>query len=413
MAMKQTQTKLFDFSDVGLDFCSGSKNLFPDRFKKMLSLGYNVQTVSSVSVAGNQVTLTYGGAHGYVERRVLKVNSGILADINGGEFFIDSVTTNTVTLTIDDVPPSIPKGFATHVASLGYDLIYEKDHIHIYKFKHIDDTDLYLRLVFQNNTVYRNRIAVCIGKTADLLSGTITDPNSLSETRGNTTPGTYAWEFTVDANSTYNNYSYSQGYSLFGKGMVVGSLYHLAVLNWSASSAQHCRINGFFPTHCFNYSLLDYPILFCGNFGNASAAHNNNNGQLYNTVGSMFIGNVRVMLQNTLSTTTRPQQCAPWATALNSFLPTSLDNFNTTACGMVLNIFEYGTLQFIGVISGGIYSCGYYNQSGAPLISPSSLPLITTDIDFGGDILIHAISVNAAANSGYYAFPVEEIKIVS
>jgi hypothetical protein len=47
--MKQTQTKMFDFADVGLDFCSGSKNLFPDRFKKMLSQGYNEQTVASVS----------------------------------------------------------------------------------------------------------------------------------------------------------------------------------------------------------------------------------------------------------------------------------------------------------------------------------------------------------------------------
>lgn len=412
MTMKQTQTKMFDFSDTGLDFSAGSKNLFPDRFKKMLALGYNVQTVSNVTVAGNQVTFTYGGAHGYAVGRVLKVNSGALTSINGGEFVVDSITTDTVTMTIDTAPFLIAGNFTTHIASLGYEIVYEKSNIHIYKFKHIDDTDLYLRLVFQGVATYRNRVAVCIGKTADLLSGTITDPNSLSETRDNTTPETYAWEFTVAANSTYNNYSYSQGYSLFGKGMVVGSLYHLAVLNWSASSAQHCRINGFFPTHCFNYNLLDYPILFCGNFGNASAAHSNN-GQLYNTVGSMFIGNVRVMLQNTLSTTTRPQECAPWATALNSFLPTSLDDFNTTACGMVLNIFEYGTLQFIGVISGGIYSCGYYNQSGAPLISPSSLPLITTDIDFGGDILIHAISINAAANSGYYAFPVEEIKIVS
>ena len=70
--MKQTQTKLFDFSDIGLDFCAGSKNLFPDRFKKILAQGYNTQTVASVGVVGNQVTLTYGVSHGYVADRVLK-----------------------------------------------------------------------------------------------------------------------------------------------------------------------------------------------------------------------------------------------------------------------------------------------------------------------------------------------------
>jgi len=63
MVMKQTQTKMFDFADIGLDFSAGSKSLFPDRFKKMLAQGYNTQTVSSVTVEGNQVTLNYGGSH--------------------------------------------------------------------------------------------------------------------------------------------------------------------------------------------------------------------------------------------------------------------------------------------------------------------------------------------------------------
>src|SRR5690606_30234894 len=135
MAMKQTQTKLFDFSDVGLDFCAGSKNLFPDRFKKMLSLGYNVQTVTSVAVVGNQVTLTYGGAHGYVVDLVLKVDSSVFASINGGEFWIDSITTNTLTFTLDAAPASVVSGFTTRIASLGWDLVYEQGHIYIYKFR--------------------------------------------------------------------------------------------------------------------------------------------------------------------------------------------------------------------------------------------------------------------------------------
>jgi hypothetical protein len=55
----------------------------------MLALGYNEQTVSSAAVSGDQVTLTYGGAHGYKADRVLKVNGGTLSSINGGEFWID------------------------------------------------------------------------------------------------------------------------------------------------------------------------------------------------------------------------------------------------------------------------------------------------------------------------------------
>src|SRR5690606_4254920 len=163
MVMKQTQTILFDFSDVGLDFCAGSKNLFPDRFKKMLALGYNERTVSSVAVVGNQVTFTYGGTHGYVADRVLKVSAPELLSINSGEFVIDSVTENTVTMTIDGTPASIAGNFTTKVAPLGWDLVYELNHIHIYKFKHIDDSDMYARLCFQNATASGNRNCIAVG----------------------------------------------------------------------------------------------------------------------------------------------------------------------------------------------------------------------------------------------------------
>ena len=154
----------------------------------MLSLGYNEQTVSSVTVAGNQVTFTYGGTHGYVADRVLKVNAPELLSINGGEFVIDSVTENTVTMTIDGAPESIAGNFTTKVASLGWSLEYENSNVHIYKFKHIDETDLFIRLVFQNNLAYRNTVSVCIGKTANLALGTITDPNSIENNRENLTP---------------------------------------------------------------------------------------------------------------------------------------------------------------------------------------------------------------------------------
>ncbi|MEG2569456.1 MAG: hypothetical protein RSA84_24925, partial [Acinetobacter sp.] len=181
MAMKQTQTKLFSFGDTDLDFSVVSKTFFPDRFKKMLVLGYNQQTVASVSVSGNQVTLNYGVTHGYTTDRVLKVNSGALAAINGGEFWVDAVTATSLTMTIDAAPISITGGFVTKIAPLGWQLVYEQSNIHVYKFKHIDNTDMYLRLCFQDQAARRNCISPCIGKTFDSTSGAITDSNALSD----------------------------------------------------------------------------------------------------------------------------------------------------------------------------------------------------------------------------------------
>lgn len=163
-----------ELSDVGLDFCAGSKNLFPDRFKKMLAQGYNTQTVSSVVVTGNQVVLTYGVNHGYVADRVLKINSPRIL----GEYVIDSVTSNTVTLTIDNAPNNIIGGFTTYVAPLGMQIVYEQANIHIYKIKALDESEYFMRVVFQTALSQRNRIGISIGKTADLSTGKITDTNA-------------------------------------------------------------------------------------------------------------------------------------------------------------------------------------------------------------------------------------------
>src|SRR5690606_1016870 len=266
MAMKQTQTKLFDFSDVGLDFCAGSKNLFPDRFKKMLALGYNEQTVSSVVVAGNQVTLSYGGTHGYVADRVLKVSAPELLSINGGEFVIDSVTENTATMTIDGAPASIAGNFTTKVASLGWELVYEQAHIHIYKFKHIDDSDMYARFCFQNNMSagHRNSVAVAAGRTIDLSLGHINDTNLFSNWGicENVIDVITKWDFSYSIAATFNNYSYSQGYSTFGRAMVIGSPYHLVMkYNQGASTiGNYSALSAILPFQS-DYETINYPIV--------------------------------------------------------------------------------------------------------------------------------------------------------
>ena len=133
--MKQTQTKYFECSDAGLDMCFGGITKNQENFKKLLNLGYNENAVNSVSVVGDHVTFTYDGAHNYKANRVLKVMSGELASINNGEFWIDAVTTNTVTMTIDGAPILIAGGFTTKIASLGWDLVYEVGNIQIYSMQ--------------------------------------------------------------------------------------------------------------------------------------------------------------------------------------------------------------------------------------------------------------------------------------
>lgn len=411
MAMKQTQTKLFDFSDVGLDFCAGSKNLFPDRYKKMLALGYNEQTVSSVAVAGNQVTLTYSGTHGYVADRVLKVNAPELLSINGGEFVIDSVTANTVTMTIDGAPVSVAGNFTTKVASLGWSLEYENANVHIYKLKHIDETDMFIRFVFQNNASYRNTVSVCVGKTADLTLGTITDPNSIESNRENLTPVAGPnWEFTYSANSTYNNHTYTQGLSMFGLGRVIGSKYHLAMVFNCHNQIASTRICGFFPfSPVYGYEQLDYPALFIEETTSTIGSGLNTAYGLIHT--RAYVGNVRCMgdqIRANYTASTRFYSTTP--RAWQSF--TAQDSFNTSIAEP-MRLYESGTDQFLGMISSGIYACSF-DSTNAPPFANMSNPSLTADIDLNNLVVMSLLSqTTTLSGMAFFALPVEEVKIAT
>lgn len=404
MAMKQTQTKLFDFSDAGLDFCAGSKNLFPDRFKKMLALGYNEQTVSSVVVAGNQVTLTYGVSHGYVADRVLKVNAPELLTINGGEFVIDSVTENTVTMTIDGAPNSIAGNFTSKVASLGWEIVYEQAHIQIYKFKHIDDTDMYARLCFQNATTSGNRncMAVGIGRTVDLNLGHITDPNCLQDLATCATvaeaTSNIRWDFSASTAATFNNYTYSQGYSTFGNGLVVGSKYHIVMScnNMAGSGGSNRMVVGVVPTVTLNYDVLKYPVLFAQNNQYSTVTS-----QTRSFAALIGIHSVRVDI-----TSSSPNEVY-YPQANSSFLPNTVDTFNTTVARPI-QLFHKDTNQFLGCLIGGVFTIGFSgNSSEVPSAAQDQSPSIVMDVDFSNRVVRHGFG------SLWVAIPVEEIKIES
>lgn len=398
MAMKQTQTKMFDFSDVGLDFCAGSKNLFPDRFKMMLALGYNTKTVSSVSVTGNQVVLTYGVSHGYVADRVLKLNASNL----NGEYVIDSVTSNTVTITIDNAPASVSGGFTTFVAPLGWQLVYEQANIHIYKFKALDESDLYLRLCFQNQAARRNCISPCVGKSVDLATGFITDTNSLNENKSILIPADgFKFEFSRDANATSNGFTYSQGYSTFGKGVFIGSVYHLVMMTAVSVGSQYINFQAILPTYCHqSYNQLGYPVVIGHTYGSSAAAG------LTNTVANMsaYVSNVSVAFD--VSTQSSYLFALPQATA--SFL--NLDTFNTTTAAPI-SLYELSTKQHLGFVAGGAY-VAKYASSNTPTINKETLPQTTKDIDLNSNVYLHCATLNGnSSGSVFFAIPIEEIKI--
>lgn len=404
MAMKQTQTKLFDFSDVGLDFCAGSKNLFPTNFKKMFSLGYNKQTASSVVVSGNQVTLSYGVSHGYVANRVLKVNAPELLSINGGEFVIDSVTEDTVTMTIDGAPLSVAGGVITEIAPLGWELVYESGYIQIFKFKDLDESDLYLRLAYQSASTHRNTIMPCIGRSVDLIAGTITDENAYTNGKSGNGSALAApkWEFSSHWSGAYNSYTYNQGLGVFGKAEVIGSPYHLIIMSGTENyNTVNTVMNGFVPCKALNYESLNFPLLLTYNTGASGSDLRNEQ------FGSLFfgqVGNVRVSFSQTSSATGSsfyvPQ-------AYKSF--TDLDLFNTTTAEPIA-FYEYSTKQFLGYISGGLY-IAKYASSNTPSITKSTAPATTYDIDFKNTVKIHSPGNAVLALGVLLCAPIEEIKI--
>ncbi len=407
MAMKQTQTKLFDFSDVGLDFCAGSKSLFPDRFKKMLALGYNVQTVTNVAIVGDQVTLTYGGAHGYVADRVLKVDSGALSEINGGEFFIDSVTTNTVKFTAESVPVSIPHGFTTRIAPLGWSLEYEAGLVQLYKMKYLDERDLFVRFVFTDPTNnYKNVVNICAGKTADLTSGVITDVHADGNGKTNiTTQSGFCLQFTVAANSTTQaSYTYSQGFGAFGKGCVIGSKYHFLISSHAGVEDYATRIQGVTPCNVLSHDSLDYPLILGCLVANVSAGTSTAEVPQASGDEVFKIGKNLVSIGGSPS----PSDSVSQVGAAAAYLPDELYGQQTTSAYPVW-LHEKITKQFLGNAY-GVYRVDY-PSSNSPAFNRPNSPSLTSDIDLDNKILLHPVFVARGTTSyRFFAMPIEVIK---
>lgn len=395
--MKQTQTKYLNFSDVGLDFSTVSASLYLDRFKKMLALGYNEQTVSGVTVSGDQVTFTYGGAHGYAAGRVLKVNSGGLAAVHNGEFWIDSVTTNTVTMTIDNAPSSISGGFTTKIAPLGWDLVYESGQVQIYKFKSLDETDLYVRMLFPLTTDY-GFLFPCVGKSYNPSTGFIDDLYAYANNKDiltvtNTTANIRFMMHPYSGFAPFANYTYAQGVAQgLGKAAIIGSKYHFALLN-NMSATDGGAIGAILPANMLNYLQLDYPLIISTGAGGSTTTPS--------TI-RFFCGNIELTLlwSNAVNTTRYAN------TSANSYLPSNIDGFNTTAA-FPLILRDYTTHQVLGMTACGAYHCGYAANNTLTRTANTS-PALTSDIDFSHDLIVHY--VGDSSSNMFLVFPLEEVK---
>lgn len=400
--MKQTQAKLFAFSDFGIDICTGSRALFPDRFKRMFVQGYNEQAVVSVSVSGNQVTLTYGGPHNYNAGRILKISSGPLAAINNGEFHIDSVTTNTVTMTIDDAPLSIAGGFATRVAPLGWKLVYEvANHIHLYKLKHKDNSDLYLRLVFQTLTNARHGIAVCVGKTANEATGVITDPFAYTANAARADANSdLVWDFRSNTNDSHANWTYSQGASTYGDGYVIGSLYHVGFTFNMAVSSYRGNFCGVFPVSVLSYDQLDYPLVIGGYFGSPHTTSVSSPMYLSNQRG--FVGQVEVI--DGSNSTNFLWFAAAAENSLSSFLEGT-----DTLVAQPLPLYEKSTRQYLGVAK-GIYKLNLKASVNLVGTGTADMPRILEEADYSNKILHAYVAYSTSSGSqAHVIMPMEPV----
>lgn len=406
--LKQTQTKLFDFSDTGLDFSVGSKTLFQNRFKKILADGFNPQTASGAAIVGDQVTLTYGVSHGYKEDRVMQVTAV------GGyskEVYIDAVTTNTVTFT-QAVTTGLTGTITTKTAPLGYELVYESGLVQLYKFKDLSENDLFLRLAFPSDMARFNTVLPCIGKTADVLLGTITDTNSISTNK--TATGGYllnapSWIFDAGWSTTYNNSMYSGGVSQFGKTVIIGSKYHFICLGQNGLSASTSFIYGFLPVAAIN-ETVNYPLLLATAFNYQAAMSNTYylNGVRTQYYAKPMLGNYEVVFE---SRGTTPNAPVNPVVAIKSLLPTSIEPFNTTTAEPI-SIYERTTNQHLGLVAGGLYLAKYAGTD-APSVEKSEIPTQIYDTDLDAKVLLHPVFSGGSATAAgavFFAAPIEEIK---
>ncbi len=256
---------------------------------------------------------------------------------------------------------------------------------------------MYARLCFQDimNSSVRACITVGIGRTIDLVLGTITDPNcymNLGTCATVAQSENLRWEFSTNT-SGHNNYTYSQGYSTYGKASIIGSKYHIVCLGSTSVTGHYKYINGLLPFSS-THSALNYPLLFANNWGTPNTSFS-----------TSVITDVRLQIANyrvEASPTTSSHFNFSFS---SSYYPPEIETENVTSC-FPIDLYLYDTQQYVGAAK------GLFNVSlvpGALPIVNTNLPSLQAEVDFNNKLLVHYLG-NSATVGLYFAFPIEEIK---
>lgn len=240
----QTQTKIYKFSDKGIEVNGWAKGYYPEVFKKIFVTGYNENLITDIEILNGKVTLILPTNHGYLLERVIRFSS----PTHNKDYVITEVTATSISFYDETFPSQITNPISIKVAPLDYELVYEVGLVHIYKFKDLDNTDLFLRLYFlsdKNNSSFRGLVYPCVGKTYDPATGYITDTNSLVETRDLKTAATrFSWELGMQTDMYYDNQPLDGN---MGRITIIGSLYHLLISPSTSSTKYSFTLNAILP----------------------------------------------------------------------------------------------------------------------------------------------------------------------
>ncbi|MFZ2452576.1 MAG: hypothetical protein WAW36_18875 [Methylovulum miyakonense] len=112
--------KLFRSSDSGAPTLNGVAGALANVLDAVLTTGYNVKSVTSITQTGNVATMTLQAGHGYVADQVV-TNAGAVEPEYNGDFLVKAVTPTTVIFDVTGNPASPATGtITTKVASAGW-----------------------------------------------------------------------------------------------------------------------------------------------------------------------------------------------------------------------------------------------------------------------------------------------------
>lgn len=283
----QTQTKIYKFSDKGIELNGWAKGYYPEIFKKIFVTGYNENLITDIEILNGKVTLILPTNHGYLLERVIRFSS----PSHTKDYVITEVTATSISFYDETFPSSITNPISIKIAPLDYELVYEVDQVHIYKFKDLDNSDLFLRLYFlstKNSSSYRGLVYPCVGRTYDPETGYITDTDSLVETRDIKSPATrFSWELGQQDNVYYENQPLNPSY---GQITIIGSLYHLLISVATGNTKYYFTLNSILPVvNCVLGKTL--PLLTGSRYTHTSSGPSNTFSGSYQYVNNYKVSN--------------------------------------------------------------------------------------------------------------------------